>query len=97
MNPKFRSKDFYLSAFLISIGFSLIDFYREKGFTTFTFENTEKLQNSIKKFYSLKAHVEPVKYSQAIRSLKGSIHSLAVSTSNQDKNNELIQISKGTK
>jgi hypothetical protein len=96
MSTKFISKDFYLSAYLISSGFALKDHKREKGFTTFIFENSGKLQELVNQFYSLKAQTEPIKYSQAIRSLKGVIHS-SVSTSNQDTNNVFINFSEGTK
>ena len=82
----FQSKDFYLSAFLIANGFELADHYRDKGFTEFFFNDSEELQNLVRKYYSLKSAIEPVKYSQALRALKGIIHSLSASTSNQELN-----------
>lgn len=96
MKEPFTSKDFYLSAYLIANGYELKSHFRDKGFTTFYFEDNKLLRGIAQKFYSLKAQVEPVKYSQAIRALKGVIYS-SDSTSNQDINNESIHNSKGTK
>jgi hypothetical protein len=87
MHKKYTTKDFYLSALLVTEGYELADHVRENGFTTFTFENSAKLQNLVNKFYSLKVLIEPVKYSQSIRSLKGILHS-SVSTANQPLKNE---------
>jgi hypothetical protein len=89
MKEIFTTKDFYLSAYLIANGFELKDHFREKGFTSFYFENDPKLKSLTKKFYSLTGSIEPIKYSQAIRGLKGLIHS-SVSTSYQELNNGFI-------
>lgn len=62
MKGQLTSKDFYLSAYLKSQGFQLNSHKREQGFTTFIFENSQKLQKLINQFYSLKAQIEPVKY-----------------------------------
>jgi Domain of unknown function (DUF5659) len=82
-----KLKDFYLSAFLVANGFELLDQYRSHGYTTFFFEETEELNKLVKSYNSLKAVVEPVKYSQALRTLKGVIHSLTASTLNHGTNN----------
>lgn len=95
MYTQYTSKDFYLSAYLISIGFALDAHIREKGFTTFIFDNSRKLQKIVNEFYSQQALIEPIKYSQAIRSLKGVIHS-SVTTSNQTFNNEFFNNSKNS-
>lgn len=83
----FESKDFYLSSFLIANGYELANHKRNHGYTTFFFEENEGLKKLVKQFYSLKAVIEPVKYSQALRALKGVIHSLSASTSNQGTSN----------
>ena len=80
----FQSKDFYLSAFLIANGFELQKHFRDKGFTSFFYKDDEELQKQVRKYYSLKSTIEPIKYSQALRALKGIIHSLSASTSNQE-------------
>ena len=89
----FYSKDFYFSAFLIVEGFQLKSHFREKGYTTFVFENCEDIQSLANTFYSLNTKIEPIKYSQAIRALKGVIHS-SVSTSTRLNNNESFTIQK---
>ena len=83
----YQLKDFYCSAFLIANGYELADHRRSQGFTLFYFEETEDLKQLIKKYYSLAATVEPVQYSNALRALKGVIHSLSTSTSDQGINN----------
>ena len=94
----YQLKDFYASAFLIANGFELADFKRSQGFTIFFFEETEYLMELIKKYYSLTTTVEPVQYSNALRALKGIIHSLSTSTSEQGlNNNEFSNRQKGNK
>ena len=83
----FESRDFYLSAFLIANGYELADHSRNHGYTTFFFRADEGLNKIVKEFYSLKTEIEPIKYSQALRALKGIIHSLSASTSNRGINN----------
>lgn len=85
MQKIYTNKDFYLSAYLVAEGFELFSFNREHGLTQFHFEESEKLQKSLKKFFSLAATVEPVKYGNAIKSLKTLIHS--EQTSNSKSNN----------
>ena len=73
------SKDFYLSAYLTSEGCELQSFYREHGFTFFIFEETERLTELLRKFHSLTATTEPVRYGHAIKSLKTLIHTERIS------------------
>jgi len=83
----FLSKDFYLCAFLIARGFELQDYQRKSGLTEFTFEEDKTLKELVTKFYSFQTTIEPVGYGQAIRNLKGAIHSLSTSN-NRVNNNE---------
>ena len=89
----YQLKDFYCSAFLIANGYELADHRRSQGFTLFFFEETDELKQLVKKYYSLATTVEPVQYSNALRALKGVIHSDVVltSTSNQEINNYVKQ------
>lgn len=87
MQKTYSNKDFYLSAFLISVGYELTDYFREKGFTTFIFSETERLLEAVRKFHSLTAVIEPNRYGHAIKSLKTLIHSEQISTSKSYKNN----------
>jgi hypothetical protein len=70
----YSSKDFYLSSYLIANGCDLLDNIVEDGVTTFVFEKSDEMIKLIGNYYSLKSRVEPMAYSQAIRSLKSVIH-----------------------
>ncbi len=87
----YQLKDFYCSAFLIANGYELADHRRSQGFTLFFFEETDELKRLVNKYYSLATTVEPVQYSNALRALKGIIHSLSTSTSDQGLNNNVEQ------
>ena len=84
----YSNEDFYLSAYLLTTGYKLIEHARTKGLTTFTFESTNDIHDAVAEYYSLNAKVEPMKYGNSIRSLKSIIHSYTTSTSNRGNNNE---------
>ena len=91
----YQLKDFYASAFLIANGYELVDHRRSQGFTLFFFEETDQLKQLVNKYYSLATTVEPVHYSNALRALKGIIHTLSTSTSDRGSNNEFSNNKKG--
>ena len=75
MNSTYSSKDFYLSAYLISKGFPLVGNSRENPTTTlFEFEDTPALRKYVEEYYSMKSSIEPIQFAAAIRSLKSVIH-----------------------
>ena len=82
------NQDFYLSAYLLTTGYKLIEHTRSQGLTTFTFESNDDIDNAVAEYYSMNANVEPMKYGNSIRSLKSIIHSYSTSTSNRGNNNE---------
>jgi len=84
----YSNEDFYLSAYLLTTGYRLIEHTRQKGLTTFVFESTDNIENAVNEYYSMNAKVEPIKYGNSIRSLKSIIHSYSTSTSNRGNNNE---------
>ncbi|MFH0734621.1 MAG: DUF5659 domain-containing protein [bacterium] len=86
MQNTYSNKDFYLSAYLVAEGFELIEYSRENGFTTFSFENSNELIEAMRKYHSLSAKTEPVKYGNAIKSLKTLIHSEQISNSKSNNN-----------
>ncbi len=88
MQKTYANKDFYLSAFLISEGHELLEYSRVNGFTTFVFQETKELLEAMRKFHSLCAQTEPVRYGNAIKSLKTLIHSGQISNSKSNINNE---------
>ena len=74
MNNHYKHKDFYLGAYLISEGCSLVDHYRENGLTTFVFEDSDNLKSLVENFYTLKGTVDALSYSSVVRTLKNLIH-----------------------
>jgi len=88
MRKTYSNKDFYLSAFLISEGHELLEYSRSNGFTTFIFEENNELLEAIRKFHSLSAQTEPVRYGNAIKSLKTLIHSEQISNSKSNNYHE---------
>ena len=56
--------------------------------TTFLFESDDKIDNIVADYYSMNATVEPITYSNSVRTLKSIVHSYTTSTSNRGYNNE---------
>ena len=88
MRTYYSNEDFYLSAYLLTTGYRLIEHTRQKGLTTFVFESTNDIHDAVAEYYSMNAKVEPMKYGNSIRSLKSIIHSYSTSTSNRGNRNE---------
>jgi hypothetical protein len=84
----YSNQDFYLSAFLLTKNFRLVEHTRTRRLTTFTFESDNKIENAVAEYYSMNATVEPITFGNSIRSLKSIIHSYSTSTSNRGNNNE---------
>ena len=91
----YSNEDFYLSAYLLTTGYRLIEHTRTKGLTTFVFESTDNIENAVNEYYSMNAKVEPMKYGNSIRTLKSIIHSYSTSTSNRGNRNEYQLQSEG--
>ena len=71
----YTNRDFYLSSYLLASGMRLKSFHKTNGITTFEFDNSEKLQDLIKDYYSMNAFVNAMQYGSAIKNLKSVIHS----------------------
>jgi hypothetical protein len=71
----YLQKNFYLSAFLYVNNCTLLKHERIGNSTTFTFIDSEELRNLVNGYYSNTASVNPIKYAEAIRTLKSMIHS----------------------
>lgn len=97
MRTNYSNQDFYLSAYLLTLGYKLVKHSRARGLTTFTFETNDKVEDAVADYYSLRANVEPLKFGNSIRTLKSIIHSYTTSTSNQGNNNEYQLQSEGRK
>lgn len=84
----YSNEDFYLSAYLLTTGYKLIEHTRKQGLTTFVFESTNDIHDAVAEYYTMNATVEPMKYGNSIRALKSIIHSYTTSTSNRGNRNE---------
>ena len=78
------TRDIALAAYLKAIGFSLADWVRTNGTTTFTFEPKDGLMEAVESYYNDQATISPLRYSQAMRTLKNLIH-LTTNAHNKDK------------
>jgi hypothetical protein len=74
MNTQYRTKDFYVSAYLLAMGHTLRSCERNGRVTTFVFEGSERLGADATKFYSMDNLVNPLKYAQSIRTMKSMLH-----------------------
>ena len=90
----FKSRDFYLSAYLIIKSCELLRCTSQNGVSLFEFPDDEKLMELVNNFYSMKGNCDAITYAGAIRNLKSIIHaaksdSNSISTSkSEDLNNE---------
>jgi uncharacterized protein (UPF0332 family) len=83
----YSNADFYLSAYLLTKNYKLIEHTRTKGMTTFVFESTSDIHDAVTEYYTMNATVEPMKYGNSIRTLKSIIHSYSTSPSNRGNKN----------
>jgi hypothetical protein len=84
----YSNSDFYLSAYLLTKNYKLIEHTRTQGLTTFIFDSKDDIEKTVAEYYSMNATVEPMKYGNSIRALKSIIHSYTTSTSNRGNKNE---------
>ena len=90
MSNIYKSRDFYLSAFLITKGCPLSGHSRENTTTLFEFEENAELRKAVEQYYSMAATVEPMAYGASIRSLKSVIHAANTNSKEQLKNGKRI-------
>jgi len=67
---KFVSKDLYISSYLYSAGCKLLSHARIEGITMFSFERTKELERLLEAYFSMTPSVNPLKYDQAMRTLR---------------------------
>jgi len=75
----YSDKDIYLAATLLTIGFPIervdyqIEGERQQAVGYFSFEESEKLRDAIKDYWSEKLEVEPRKFISNMRGLKSQV------------------------
>ena len=72
--PNLELNDFYSSAYLIAIGFELIDTYKVGSQSTFVFKGSDEAREKLSKFYTMGAMVDAPIYAREIKKLKTIIH-----------------------
>lgn len=93
----YRTRDFYLAAFLYYWKCSLQSTEQEENVTVFNFEKTDKLKGLVAAYYKLKSKVEPMAYGQSVRTLKSVIWASKSDTSLNHRNNNYETIKNGEK
>ncbi len=74
MKNTFTNRDFYFSAYLIANGCKLSAHTKDRGITTFIFDD-ERISELSENYYSMNALVEPITFGNALKTLKSVIHS----------------------
>lgn len=82
---KYETKDLYLAAYLIATGYLLKNHSKFNSEIYFVFDYSSQLESDTLRFISRQAMVEPIAYSQAMRSLKSILY--AVKNEDGDKYN----------
>ncbi len=82
-NKIYETKDLYLASYLTAIGFVLSNSSNHNSEIYFEFERSDRLEDESLRFISRQALVEPVAFSQAMRSLKSILYAIK----NEDGNN----------
>jgi len=90
--PTFESVDFYSSAYLIAAGQRLQNAYKQGSQTVFIFDDCPEVHNLLNNYFARQAEVNASDYAQAIRNLKGVVHSSArtystTNAKNHERNN----------
>jgi hypothetical protein len=89
----YKTRDFYLSAYLLALGNDLREHNRNStGQTTFVFHNSEQLNQQVRKFYALEALINPVAYGNAFRNLKSILHATNTNTERKYVNNNRTEL-----
>jgi hypothetical protein len=70
-----ETRDFYLTAYLMAAGHALKSHRKQQGITIFEFEDSPVIQEEQKKYYDMKASVNPMTYGNSLKNLKSIIHS----------------------
>ena len=85
----YGTKDLYIASYLIAIGHSLKSHSKYEGEIYFVFDNNENIQQKVSKLISRKALVDPVTYSQSMRSLKSALYAIKSGNGNDNYGNHI--------
>lgn len=68
------NQDFYGSAYLIASGFPLKSHIRNRGITTFNFEQSDKILDAMEAYYTMQSTIKTTAFVSAIKNLKAILH-----------------------
>ena len=75
-NKTYETKDLALAAYLTATGFVLKNHSKHYSEIYFEFEHSGQLEDEALKYFSRQALVEPVAFSQSLRSLKSILYAI---------------------
>ena len=87
----YYTKDIYAAGYLLAEGFKLLSHSRKGRVTIFEFEGDQTVIEAANKYFTLQTLVEPVKYGNALRTLKSILHSYDKLNADGDVNNYVKQ------
>lgn len=90
----FKTRDFWLSAYLLACNVPVLRHERHDKISTFWFEDSPKAQALLDSYYKLTARIEPSNFGRSIRHLKRIMYDGASYTTTTGINTNVTQ-SKG--
>ena len=89
MQKIFKTRDFYLTGYLIINSCELLNCTNQNGVSIFEFPDDEKMSGLVSAFYSMKGNCDAITYAAAIRNLKSIIHAAKTDSNINAKSNNL--------
>lgn len=83
-----QTRDFYLASYLVANGIKLQSHNKVNNSTVFHFLADTQTNEAIDNYYYMKATIEPIIYSNAIKALKSIVHSYDRADANINTNSE---------
>ena len=76
MKEKFKTADFYLTCYLVSVGEKIEDTEKIGNKILFLFDNSDELKTRKEKYYLGEAMISPLVYQSTIMNLKSMVHNI---------------------
>lgn len=71
---KYETNDMYLAGYLQAVGFVMQSNHTEGSKTIFCYEQTDKLKALVNDYYNMKAIINPLLYSGALKNIKNIVY-----------------------
>ena len=76
MKEKFKTADFYLTCYLVSVGEKIEDTEKIGSKILFLFDNSDELKKRKESYYLDQAVISPLVYQSTIMNLKSMVHNI---------------------